>query len=494
MHRFLIAILITLPAAAQDYRAAALGCLDKLIEHGRDRYGEVHTPMFMSVIDTRTGEAPHEPETLDALIRTEDRMHRRNPGGCDLWDDQPLLRALYAASRLSGDAKYAAAADDYIRVYYERATKENGLLSWGSHIYYDAYTDAPAGDQDGKGLHETLVLLPEWAAMYRVAPEAVAHQIDLTWKWHLADEASGLFNRHDDRSKGCDFAFFGDELVAAFAFLDDARDAPAFAERARLVASRHWNARNPETNLAPDAPSTGDRYDAHHCFTTLPGPYAALLLDAWQTGGDTTFRDQALAHIQAYNDYGWDAEAGRFRGMLQLDGTPVMDQPKGEGYDRWKPTGYVDTWRATMFSYEFPLVAAQTAVRAYDLTGDPEALTAAKRWAEHIRKDLPVNVGRRWKKELHEAVPAWAETGGGYAECYGRAIAFFLALHRATGNEADRATAREIADDAIAKLYKNGWFTGHPATPYYETVYGVPTLLYALLELAAHTEKAGTNP
>ena len=43
--------------------------------------------------------------------------------------------------------------------------------------------------------------------------------------------------------------------------------------------------------------------------------------------------------------------------------------------------------------------------------------------------------------------------------------------------------ARETADDAIAKLFHNGLFRGHPAKPYYEAVDGVGYLLYALLEL-----------
>lgn len=44
--------------------------------------------------------------------------------------------------------------------------------------------------------------------------------------------------------------------------------------------------------------------------------------------------------------------------------------------------------------------------------------------------------------------------------------------------------AKEVADDAIAKLYFKGLFRGHPAKPYYEATDGVGFLLYALLELA----------
>ena len=404
----------------QRYRGAALESLDNILEHGGDRYGDVHTPMIASVIDTRTGVAPRVPEELDSMIRTEGRLHRRNPGGADLFDDQALIRTLYAAAELTDDERYAAAADEYIGAYFERSVKENGLLAWGTHIFYDLYTDAPGGDQEGKGPHEILIFCPDWPSMWRVAPERVQRQIELMWEWHVVDKETGLHNRHDDKRVGCDFAFFGGELAYAFAFLSSVTDDDRYLDWAKTVVSRHWNERDAETNLPPDAPSTGDRYDAHHCFTTIPGPHAALLLKAFEATGDEVFRDRALAYIAAYDRYGWDEEAGRYRAMLKIDGTPVMAQERGAGYDRWKPTGYADTWRSIMFSYEFPLIAAQTAAYAYRLTEDARALTAAERWARHIRADLPVGLGHRWRAEVLEAIPAMEETGGSYAENYAR--------------------------------------------------------------------------
>ncbi len=480
-------------AKATAYREAVRACLDNLLEYGTDHYGPVHTPMIMSIIDLRTKESPREPEVLDGLIRSEGRLHRRNPGGADLWDDQPLLRCLYAMSKFSNDAQYGDAADAYITSYFERAQKPNGLLAWGSHIYYDAYTDAPGGDQDGAGPHETLVLCPEWGQMQRVAPNAVIAEIEGMWDWHLVDPSTGLFNRHDDRQKGCDFAFFGGELVAAFAHAYRVTKNADHLRHATLVMDNHWRVRNKETNLAPDAPSTGSRYDANHSFTTLSGPYAAMLLKAYESSGEEQFREVALKCIRAYDEYAWDASAGRYHAMLTLEGEPVAQEPKGPGYDAWKPTGYVDIWRAVMYSYEFPLIAAQTAMFAYEATGDKAALQSAKHWAANIRAELPPSPGRRWGDELREALPELKQTGGTYAENYGRAISFFLALHRATNDDSDLDIALALADEAMAKLYTNGWFRGHPAKPYYESTDGVAYLLYALLELSAHPAKLPVN-
>ncbi len=479
---------------AERYLASVRTCLDNLLEHGTDRYGPVHTPMLMSIIDVRDHTSPREPDVLDGLIRSEGRLHRRNPGGCDLWDDQPLLRTMVAVSAATQDLRYAEAADAYIRAYLERAKKKNGLLAWGSHIYYDAYKDAPAGDQDGAGPHEILVLCPDWERMWQVDPEGVRGEIERIWEWHIVDKETGLHNRHDDKRPGCDFAFSGGEFGYAFAFLYAQTKDPTHLQWAQTTFGRHWHTRHRTTNLAPDAPGTGNRYDAHHCFTTLPGPHAALLLKAFEATGDPWFKDLALAHIKAYLQYGWDAQAQQYHGMLALDGTPVPRQKRSDqGYDVWKPTGPIDVWRAIMFSYEFPIVAAQTAVYAYALTGDEAAFEAARNWAVNIRAHMPPSCGRRWGQEIAEALPEAEAKGGTYAENYGRAISFFLHLYRATGDERDLAMAVTLADEAVEKLYENGWFKGHPAKPYYESTDGVAYLLYALIELSLHPKELSPN-
>jgi len=101
---------------------------------------------------------------------------------------------------------------------------------------------------------------------------------------------------------------------------------------------------------------------------------------------------------------------------------------------------------------------------------------------------MPPKPGRRWREELEEAMPEVRQTGGAYAEDYGRAISFFVHLHRATNNEHDLQLAGKLAREAVQKLYENGLFKGHPAKPYYEVTDGVGLLLWALLELDAPDE------
>ena len=471
------------------WRTYVRKCLDTLIEHGTDRYGSVSTPMLMAVIDVNSLTAPENPPLYDDYVRTEGRpSHGRwSPGGSNLWLDQPLIRTMYRFSEVSGDPKYAAAADAYVNAYLTRARKPNGMMYWGSHSYYHGYSDGPAGD----GLHEILILHPEWQRMHQLQPEIIKGLIDGIWDWHIVNHQTGQHNRHDDASYGCDFAFSGGSFIMAFAYMAAATGDPAYMDKAKLVAEWHWSHRHPVTGLIPDSPGVTSRYDSQYSFTCDSGPYAAQLLSSSELTGDPTFRDQAIAIIKAYDHYAYDAAAVNYWAMLGLDGTPFPAQPKGGGYDIWIPSGHVDVWRTIMFSYEFAVEAAEASLYAWEQSGptvaarDPELLAIARRWGEVLRRNMAPSLGRRWKAEVEEAMPAVKQTGGTYAENYGRAISFYVNLYHATGDQRDLRLAKRLAREAIEKLYANGLFKGHPAKPHYQSNDGVGFLLHALMQLDA---------
>jgi hypothetical protein len=494
----LTGLLTGLQSRAADYlpwRAYVSNCVETLIRYGTDRYGPIHTDMLMSILDVQKLESPEKPLLLDGQVYDEGRPQRRNPAGANLWYDQATLRVMYRLSRLTGDARYAQAADAYINAVFKRAVKTNGLLVWGSHIFYDAYADKAGGDGNGSGPHEILVYHPEWAELYRLNPVATRREIDGIWEWHVVNKQSGQHNRHDDKSPGCDFAFSGGSFALACAFMFSQTREAQYLDRAKIIAGWHWQHRDPKTGLVPDAPSTGDRYDAKHSFTTIIGPHVSQLLRCYELTRDTWFREVAVSYLKAYDKWGYDPTNRTYYAMIKLDGTPAAEQARGTGYDAWAPTGPVDVWKTSIYSYEFPLVAAQSYIYAYELIrgadgkGDAELLAAARRWAEVIEKNLPPKAGRRWKKELEEAMPEWRNTGGSYAEDYGRTISFFVHLSHATQDEHYLNVAKAVAREAIDKLYTNGLFKGHPAKPYYEATNGVGILLHALMELDAWPQR-----
>ncbi len=488
----------------KPWRNLVLTCLNTLIEHGTDVYGSIHTPMFMSIINVDTLTSPENPlqgfcpgyceDNLanpvfyDACIRTEGRpCHGRlSPGGTNAWLDQPTIKTLYLSSEITGDSRYAEAADAYLSYFMNHCQKANGLFYWGSHSYWNAFTE----QYDGDGTHEILIKHPDWLDMYRLNPGAVMTEVDMIWDRHICNKTTGQHNRHDNGACGCDFSFSGGSFAIAFAFRYSVTGDPAYLDKAHLLADWHWNNRNTSTNLVADAPGlAGSRYDGDHCMTSVVGPHASQLLYCYELTGDDHFRDIAIAYIKAYDQYGWDDQERTYWGMLELDGTPVPGV-KGStgGYGAWAPVGHVDVWRTNMYSYEFPLVASQSAIYAYELSDygsgrDPELLAIALRWAEVVEKNLPPYLGQWWKTEVEASMPDVVKTKGTYAENYGRAISFFVHLYRATQNQHYLEVAESLATEAVEKLYRNGIFKGHPAKPYYQSNDGVGFLLYALLEL-----------
>jgi hypothetical protein len=489
------------PKSRRDYVEK---CLSTLIAHGRDEYGPEKSPLFMAILDAETQRSPRDPMELGSLVRLEDRIHRRAERGSNLWYDQALLQCLFQMSVLTGNDRFARAADEYVDYFFRHCHKPvdpsitylNGMPTWGTHIFWDCYADKPGGDEDGNGPHEILAFRADWENMYRRNPDAVRRAIDAIWEFHIVDKGTGLSNRHDDRKPGCDFAFSSSSFAQAMAFMYQKTGEERYLRQAKTIVDWHWDNRNLDTNLTADTPGRTNRYDGHHCFTTVAGPHALGVLRCYELTGDPHFRDVAFAYIKAYDRYAWSERDQTYWAMLKLDGTPVPEQPRGRGYDAFAPYGPVDVWRSTIYSYEFTLAAAQAAVAAYEVSqrdGSPDGdlLKIARRWGSVVERSLPPKVGRRWKQDLEAALPLAAKIEGAYAEDYGRAISLFVHLHRASDDPHYLELANSIADEAIAKLFRNGVFVGHPAKPYYECTDGVGILMLSLLELDGSEGPAG---
>jgi len=494
--------------------------LDTLIARGTDHYGEVHSPMLMSVLDVHTLESPPEPEEYGSLVRLEGRLHRRGERGSNLWNDQPTLRAMYLLSQLTEDPQYRKAADKYIAYTFEHCQSPKNLLYWGSHVHWDCFKDRPGGDRNGQGPHEILINHAQWEEMYRIAPQAVQEEIDAIWQWHVHDKKTGEHNRHDDNAPGRDFSFSGGSFLTAFAFMHQATGEEHYLKKAKLVADWHYQHRDPTTHLPPEAPCLANQKDGLYGRTfmnSITGPHTAALLYAYELTGDQHFLDIAVSNLKAYDKYGWDNSLKTYLGMLNLDGTPttIEDVPatmrsQVVGYSPGDPDpeysvppiGPVVVWQTTIYPLEFPIASAQSAIYAYNLIekeGGPEEkvlLRSAKRWAKVIEEHLPPIAGRTFHNTLRQKLPGLDKLGGTYAGNYGRAISFYVHLYRATDNQKYLDLATRLAKDAVEKLYVEktfterdgtsttyGLFRGHPAKPYYEAVDGVGLLLVALLEL-----------
>jgi hypothetical protein len=471
----------------KPYREYVRECLDLLIEHGTDRYGEVKSPILVNILDVRTRECPENPLRLDEPWRVI-RRGRRGPAGANLYPDQPTIRAMKALSRITGDARYTDAAEAYLRYYLENLVDEKGFFWWGWHRHYDVYRDTMTGHSGNH--HEIHVQQAAWPLLWEIDPEATRREIEAVWQWHIVDKETGECNRHGDGKHGCDFAMSGGEMLCAFAFLYQKSGEPVWLDRARLLADYYWNARHPETQLIPNRPNAGQhRFDGGHFDTSITGFLCHRLLAASRLAGEPSFGEQAVVYLKAYARLGYDQQAGRYWGSLKLDGTPVHGPRVRGGYGQYEPRGHIDMWEPYAAGYENPIYTAQTYALAAEHTGDESLLMAARRWADSMRRDFPPRSCNEngWYQGY---CTDWAPHGT-YAGLYGRTISFFLHMARITGDGQYAHFAREVAREAVSKLYYKGLLRGHPGKPYYESIDGVGYLLLALVELDEQTRGTG---
>ncbi len=472
-----------------SYTERVRQCVDLLMAHGTDTYGELHSPMLVTILDVQSRTCPEDPEKLDEQFRVT-RRDRRSPGGSNLLTDQPTLKAMYALSDITGNQDYAAFADRYCGYVMNNLVDQQGFFWWGWHRHCDVFEDRRKGHNPNRAKWGENVYPHEihaingiaWDRLWAVDKDAVTAEVEAIWKWHVIDKKSGEINRHGDGNKGCDFTMSGGAFVEAFAFMYSKTNEKEWLARARLVADYFWKRRDPNTNLLPERPNAGrKRFDGGSSVTAIPGLHCHALLKAYEMTKEKTFRDYAVAYLKAYATFGFDEKSGKFWGALRLDGTPIPGPRVSEGYAAYEPRGHLDLWEPYVAGYQYPIYTAQAYTYAAQLTDDPDMLRAAKRFAAWISKTPPGSVESEntWYQEY--------STGPGrqgtYAGKYGRTISFFLHLHVITGERRYLEEARKFAEEAMEKLHHKGLFRGHPAKPYYEAVDGVGYLLYALLEL-----------
>ena len=467
------------------YLKAVRNCCDVLMDRGTDRYGSVHAPLLVSILDIESLNCPENPLPLDEAWRVI-RRGRRNPASSNLLMDQVTIKTMYLLSQITGQSTYADFSNTYVDYYLKNLVDDRGLIWWGWHRCFDVFREARVGHNgDPHEFHASHCIA--WENLWQINPNAVRREIEAIWTWHVCNKESGEINRHCDAKAGCDFSMTAGAFLYAFAFLYTKTGNGVWLDRARLLANYYWTRRNPNTDLFPDRPNAGlKRFDGGHFLTSNVGLHGHALLKTEELTGDVLFRNYAKAYLQAYHRYGYDAEAGKYWGSLTLDGTPVLGPrvytdniDSTAGYHASQPRGYLDLWQPYVCGYEHPLYAAQVYVYGFERTGEPAFLEAAKTFASWIAKELDhkMCMPNTWYK-------GYAETyapHGTYADHYGHLISFFTHLFVQTNDGSYLALARRVADEAIEKLSHNGIFRGHPHKPYYEATDGVGYLMYGLL-------------
>ncbi len=170
-----------------------------MIEKGRDRYGEEHSPLFASALDRDTHRLLEEGFIHDSAYAAADMHHHKRPsGGSNPQDHAPLYGLLYQLSDFSNDPDYAEAADQAIEWFFNNTRHpETDLLAWGEHMYWDLRHDRAGTCRNM--YHEPVWIPPffkYWDETVRLAPEAFGAYAHGLWEHQIWDHDTGHHDRH----------------------------------------------------------------------------------------------------------------------------------------------------------------------------------------------------------------------------------------------------------------------------------------------------------
>ena len=116
---------------------------DNMLEHGRDLYGEKHSPLFASQLNAVTHRIPEGTDDDPGVWNEHFEVAGHQPYCQNLIADLGLLDLLKSMTRVTADQKYDAARRDYL-VYLLQSCRDprSGYIPWGEHVGYDIVKDA----------------------------------------------------------------------------------------------------------------------------------------------------------------------------------------------------------------------------------------------------------------------------------------------------------------------------------------------------------------
>lgn len=247
-------------AGRGDRLGAVVAFAERVLRSGRDRYGRARgggdTPLFADGVHPRRGEH----------VRWRPEQGEPFPAS-NLANQQNLLRTLVALSQVSGDGRYAEAAEAALRYHFENLQDSSGLLQWGGHRLIDLKSLRPQGN---KGLvHELKDVLPYYELMFAVDSRAARRFVEGFWNAHVLDWGSLEISRHGEygleagplwdrafadpkpfrKAIGLSFFSAGNDLIYAAGMLHLATGEEAPLRWMRRLAGMYVKARHPRTGL-----------------------------------------------------------------------------------------------------------------------------------------------------------------------------------------------------------------------------------------------------
>lgn len=475
-------------ARTSNYLETVRTFADIVLEQGRDRYGEVHSPLFVDGIDVKTFEPVKWHLDGNAWVMS------------NFGSQQNLLRVLVSLSKLTGDDKYRKAAEEATRYMFEHHSDDTGLLHWGGHQFVDLET---MEHQFESRPHELKNHFPYYEFLWEVDSSSTRKMMKSIMSGHILDWSNLDMNRHASyntetdlnwdqeftktdpffEGDGLSFINFGTDMIhvaMTLSFLDQ-------NERAREWGLRLFNqyvrARHPETGLGvyqysqprqreippEDGPLTGrltyssygDR--AKNQFGDVYGdialegnvlwgnrvrtiyglhPIMTLYLAEQLSGTEAgeNLLKSTLEGMRAIAEYAYVPEENHFRPMW-ADGTDLSE-------DIMLRTGYYGR-EGNRFQAMVPDgIVALSFARAARMSGGDDVIWRVIR---HIM--MAHDLGDPGE-EMDAASSLNMETTVADPDL----MIAVLELYQATDNKTYLNLARQIGDNIISRRYHNGFF------------------------------------
>ena len=234
-----LAALPAAPASAElgkiDFLKAAVDFAECMIRYGRDRYGEVHSPLF-AVLLTRESRPTMGPQPYFdrptpynvGNMKTPFRKYNYNRClnyprglggegphkvtffGCDVYEDQDLYEMLIDLSRITGDPAYRREAEEALRWWFTNTMGPAGLYPWGEHLGWDfenecpTYFKGPSRYLYAACFHEIKDRVPFLDFLAAVPAEKPGELTPMeryalgVWNAHYWDRENAVYCRHGD--------------------------------------------------------------------------------------------------------------------------------------------------------------------------------------------------------------------------------------------------------------------------------------------------------
>ncbi len=192
---------------------------DAMMQHGRDHYGAETSPLFASVLDRKSLQINRH---IDTIKINGVRQNDRSVSGANMIHDSEFFKILFELSELTGQEKYALAADKAFEYFFNRCQSEvTDLYCWGEHLYWNFY-DEDCGYAPNFDYHEASVW-PFWEKANNVAPDAVWKFTLAEWDHQIHNKSTGDFSRHARYSRhetysGFDFPRYAGQLMERWTY------------------------------------------------------------------------------------------------------------------------------------------------------------------------------------------------------------------------------------------------------------------------------------